>query len=261
MYSLHKYGWSKYSQNEEDGVISYILSKLPDCNRYCVEFGAWDGVNFSNTYRLVAEEGYRALLIEANATRFEALLQTQKKHPDQIIARQLMLATEGERSLDNILAKEQAPQDMDLLSIDIDSFDYQIWDSLKQYRPKIVIIEYNPCYLPYIRHIHGEKHKSRFSYLVPYVGSSLGSMLDLCARKGYTLVHLSSCNVIAVENSLLSHLQPMPKVAPWRRWLWKHIHGLRTLRGLRWYKIGLKAELLGRKVFPFTTDKDPNMEK
>lgn len=39
------------------------------------------------------------------------------------------------------------PKDFDILSIDIDSCNYQVWASIKEYSPKIVIIEVN-SYLP-----------------------------------------------------------------------------------------------------------------
>lgn len=39
------------------------------------------------------------------------------------------------------LKQTDIPNDFELLSIDIDSYDYQVWKSLKVYKPKIVIIE------------------------------------------------------------------------------------------------------------------------
>jgi hypothetical protein len=39
-----------YSQNGEDGIIDYILNKIPDKDNWCCEFGAWDGKYLSNTY-------------------------------------------------------------------------------------------------------------------------------------------------------------------------------------------------------------------
>lgn len=64
-----------YSQNGEDGIISDILSRLPnsDLNRWCVEFGAWDGKHMSNTFNLVERDDYSAIYIEGNPSYFEIL--------------------------------------------------------------------------------------------------------------------------------------------------------------------------------------------
>ena len=47
---------SYFSQSGEDGVLEYILSKLPKRDNWCVEFGAWDGMHLSNTYYFIKEK-------------------------------------------------------------------------------------------------------------------------------------------------------------------------------------------------------------
>ena len=45
-----------YSENGEDGILEKIFSLLSpvlDDNKWCVEFGAWDGKYASNTFRLI----------------------------------------------------------------------------------------------------------------------------------------------------------------------------------------------------------------
>ena len=43
-----------FSQNGEDGILEAILDLIPkqDLRKLVVEFGAWDGINFSNTYSI-----------------------------------------------------------------------------------------------------------------------------------------------------------------------------------------------------------------
>ena len=51
---------------------------------------------------------------------------------------------------DNIIELFQqlkVPKEFDVLSIDVDSFDYWVWRSLTAYRPRVVVIEYN-SFLP-----------------------------------------------------------------------------------------------------------------
>src|SRR5262249_27046775 len=58
------------SQCGEDGIISAALDILPDRTGWCIEFGAWDGNKYSNTYNLIATRGYRGVFIEADPNRF-----------------------------------------------------------------------------------------------------------------------------------------------------------------------------------------------
>jgi hypothetical protein len=44
---------------------------------------------------------------------------------------------------DVILSKCEIPGDFDFLSIDIDGDDCHVWAAVQQYRPKLVVIEYN----------------------------------------------------------------------------------------------------------------------
>ena len=49
---LFKLSDSTYSQNGEDGILGALLSRIGLEKGYFVEFGAWDGVHWSNTYAL-----------------------------------------------------------------------------------------------------------------------------------------------------------------------------------------------------------------
>ena len=52
---VNEYGKKIYSQFGEDGIINEILNRIKSENldKYCVEFGARDGVSDSNTYNLI----------------------------------------------------------------------------------------------------------------------------------------------------------------------------------------------------------------
>ncbi len=85
-----------------------------------------------------------------------------------------------QNSLDNLLKNTNIPIDFDVLSIDIDSYDYQVWKSLKIYRPKIVIIEINSSVnTNNEHHIHDSKN---------YFGTGFKPTFDLGVEKGYTYV-------------------------------------------------------------------------
>ena len=103
-----------------------------------------------------------------------------------------MVQYEGEDILDNILSITPIPKDCDILSIDIDSSDYQVWRSVEKYNPKIVIIEINSSVSPLVEDcIHGKEHET----------TSFLPMLRLGEEKGYTLI-CHTGNLIFIRNDL-----------------------------------------------------------
>ena len=151
---LANYRRNDYSQNGEDGLLEELLRRIgvPSGGWAC-EFGAWDGKYMSNTWTLVERSGWRVVYIEPDADRFADLLATQAAAPEgAIVALNTAVAAGGGPSgLDAILSGTSIPADFDLLSIDVDSDDFHIWEGLTRYRPKIVVIEIMSNVLPGMR--------------------------------------------------------------------------------------------------------------
>lgn len=131
------------SQNGEDGIIAKIFEIIPDKNKWCVEFGAWDGKLYSNTYNLINQQSYSAVLIEANPGKFQALIKTYQENK-KVIPINAFVGFESKNNLDTHLEPTTIPLDFDLLSIDIDGNDFHVWKASQHYMPKVVVIEYNP---------------------------------------------------------------------------------------------------------------------
>jgi hypothetical protein len=187
-----------HSQNGEDGVIAEILKRLDvrdSDDNWCVEFGAWDGMHLSNTFSLV-ERGWNAVYIEGDAKRYNDLLNTARRHP-RIVPVNAFVARHStdELSLDSILGKTKIPTDFALLSIDIDSYDCDVWESLKNYRPEIVVIEINSSVPPGVVWRHSRKTK----------GNTFSATCNVAAKKGYTLV-CHTGNLIFVRTILIGRL-------------------------------------------------------
>ena len=120
--NLIDYAFNIYSQNGEDGIIQEIIKRLDikdSKKKWVVEFGAWDGMHLSNTFNLV-KQGWKAIYIEGEKSRFNELLKTSNKYP-QIFPINAFVARDSKSkdSLDNLLKKTEIPIDFDLLSIDI----------------------------------------------------------------------------------------------------------------------------------------------
>ena len=139
---FNKYKKNFFSQNGEDGIILELIRRLKfkSKKKWCCEFGAWDGIHGSNTFNLVKKYNFNAVYIEGNKNRFRDLLKTQKKYP-KIEAFNFYVDRKknSTNSLYKVLKKTKITKNFEILSIDIDSYDLDIWKSLIFYQPKIVI--------------------------------------------------------------------------------------------------------------------------
>ena len=182
------------SQAGEDGLIERIFSIIGAANRCCVELGAWDGRHLSNSWNLIANRGWRAVLIEGDEARFPDLLATHDGN-ERVTALNRLVGLRPPDDLDSILDGTGLPEDFDLLSIDVDGIDWHIWDSVRRYRPRLVVIEFNPS-IPndvyFVQDADPAKHH----------GSSLRAMVALGKEKGYELVATTEINALFVAAEL-----------------------------------------------------------
>lgn len=186
-----QYARNEFSQFGEDGIIEKLLSLLPARDKRCVEFGAWDGPHLSNTFNLVKNSGYRPVLIEADRKKF---LELQKNMaPFDAILVNTFVTVDGAGTLDNILRATDIPNDFDLLSIDIDGNDYWILESIKEYRPKIICIEYNPSIPNAVDYVQPRDFSVKR-------GASALALCRLAKKKSYALVATTSCNLLFVDH-------------------------------------------------------------
>lgn len=200
--NLLQYAVNRYSQNGEDGIISEICRRLDIKTGWFVEFGAWDGKHLSNTYNLLAHHNWQGVDIEGSAERYQDLLRTKAAFPERLHTICTLVDVAGENKLDQLLARTPIPRDFDLLSIDVDSIDWQIWNSVLEYQPKIVVIECNNLLRPGRLQLHDPPR---------HVGASFSSLVELGTRKGYQLVcHTGNC--IFVRKELVPTLQMDPSV-------------------------------------------------
>lgn len=187
---LNAFARNDFSQYGEDGVLEELLRRLPEPVGWSVEFGAWDGKHLSNTFRLVARCRARCVMIEGNPEKFSDLVRTSVEYPGIIPVNRMVGFSETDH-LDAILAGTGIPMEFDVLSIDIDSYDYHVWKAAKHYRPRVVCIEYNQT-IP-----------NEIEYVQPLdraisVGSSVRALVNLGLAKGYELVCVTPTNAIFV---------------------------------------------------------------
>lgn len=185
-----------FSEHGEDGIIARIL-ELEGLDRgIFVEFGAWDGMRYSNTRRLY-RDGWAGCYIEGDPGRYRDLC---RNVPDRRVTKvQAYVAVSGEHSLDRILEREGIDR-CDLLSIDIDGDDLAVWKSVTGIAPRVVVIEYNPTipFDTFYLNPPGRNH-----------GNSARAISEFAIGRGYTLVEATATNLILVDSSAscLAHLE------------------------------------------------------
>lgn len=186
------------SQFGEDGIIRHIFEKIGTTNKWCIELGALNGTHHSNTRRLIAEEGWSAVLIEADPTYFEKLTEVYKDTPNAYPI-QKFITFEGKDALDSVLAETPIPKDPDLFSLDIDGNEYHVWDSMHTYAPRVLVVEFNPSIPNEVTFIQPRDMRV-------FQGSSLRAIIALAKEKGYELAATNDTNGFFVRKDLFPKL-------------------------------------------------------
>jgi len=178
-----EHGYNVTSQHGEDGVIEKIFQTIKPINKFCVEFGAMDGIIWSNTYNLIMNHNWQSVQLEINPDYFKSLIKTYKDKPVVCLNANVLSS-----NLDKILLKNNAPKNFDLMSIDVDGNDYNIFKSMEAFRPQAILIECNPIY------------RSGEFYNLPQ--ASLASVVSLAKEKGYELVAVTGVNAVLIKKEL-----------------------------------------------------------
>lgn len=178
------------SQNEEDGILFALLERAGWGSCRFVEIGS--GKSGGNAAALARDCGWAGLMIELSAPAVD--LARRKVEGNRHVAVICECVTPG--NVNTILAQHGYSGDVDVLSIDIDSYDYWILDALTVVSPRILILEYNALFGPE-RRVTIPLGQSLASTPKGYGGASLAALTDLAGRKGYRLVTCENAGVNA----------------------------------------------------------------
>ncbi|HEY0631816.1 MAG TPA: hypothetical protein VGC98_07155 [Thermoleophilaceae bacterium] len=179
--------FSVFSQFGEDGIIQFLVQRVPIENEVFVEFGVED-YHESNTRFLLVHDNWRGLIIDGGAAHDRFLQDTTLAWRHQVDA---ITAFIDRDNINGLIAGAGIEGDIGLLSIDLDGNDYWILETIDVVSPRILVVEYNSTFgpeaavtVPYdARFVRGEKHPSWL-----YWGASLAALQRAADRKGYALV-------------------------------------------------------------------------
>lgn len=198
-----------YSQQGEDGIIEHIFDKIGTTNKIAVEIGvsANGGIaprgSECNTHYL-ATKGWKTYWFD---------MMDIDVSPENCTFIKGALSPE---TVSDTFKQLQIPKEMDLLSIDIDSNDYYIRESLGEYSPRVCIQEYNGAFDATTEYIMPRDDEFKVNRGI-YFGASLTSIVKQAERQGYDLVYCDKRGVNAFF--VRKDINPFPVKTPEEAWV------------------------------------------
>jgi len=195
----------------EVGVLADLLNIYGVANGWVVDVGAHDGVLYSNSLAF-RTRGWSVVAIESDPECAQKLRGLDQQCYCAIEAE---ARPDGPNRLDKLIADVgPVPADFDVLSIDIDGYDYHVWKGMTRFTPRFVVIEVADAQSPYQGEFVPEYGapieespvpRGAPADYVPYKKvTSLTSMCALAREKGYRLVGATRTNAIFVHESVLA---------------------------------------------------------
>lgn len=203
--NLKDYEFKVFSQWGEDGILQRLTSVIEIPEKTFIEFGVEDFFE-SNCRFLMTKDNWRGFVMDGSAANIARLRKSYFYWKYDLCASDAFITREN---INELLAKSGFGPDLGILSIDIDGNDYHVLDAIEAFSPRILICEYNAVFGPTRRitvpydpgFVRRETHHSNL-----YYGASLGAIVFLANKKGYSLAGTNSAgnNAFFVRKDLIS---------------------------------------------------------
>lgn len=188
---LRDYEFRVFSQWGEDGIIQALIERMPGIPRTFIEFGVEDFTE-SNCRFLMTKDNWSGYIIDGSPAHIGTIkgMDWYWKHDLNAVC-----AFIDRDNIESLLYGSGFSKEPGILSVDIDGVDYFVLQALEEWRPWIVIVEYNGLFghekavsVPYdpafVRH---NKHHSGL-----YWGANLTAFDTLLRARGYVLAGTNS---------------------------------------------------------------------
>jgi len=184
-----------FSESGEDGIIEYLVDRLPIKNKFFIEFGV-ENYNESNTRFLMMNRNWSGIIIDASAKNIEYIKNSYYFWKYDLNPIHSFITKENINELiSNKLKELNIKRDIGLLSIDIDGVDYWVLKEIDCIDPIIVICEYNsifgnelPLTVPYDKNFV----RTSYHYSNLYFGANLKAYVNLLKTKDYVYIGSNS---------------------------------------------------------------------
>ena len=198
---LLKYGFKAYSQADEDGIIQEIFQRIGVTNKTFIEIGVGDGLENNTLFLLL--KGWEGFWVDGDLKNIKAIHHKFLflKDSGRLSIKQAWIDKDN---IDSLINDFGLPQEIDLLSIDIDGNDYHVFKNIVSLNPRVVVIEYNAKLPPPVKWVmtYNQCHTKTNT---DYFGASLKSFEYLFQKKGYLLVgcNITGSNAFFVRKDLM----------------------------------------------------------
>ena len=192
-----------FSQNGEDGVVEAILRRVGYGAPSFVEFGVEAGAE-GNCVFLADVLGWPGLFMESDPGAFAALAAKYAARPEV----RTVQASVRPDNVEALIRSAGLPDELTVLSIDVDGIDYWIWRAL-ELRPRVVVVEYNAHLPPDALLVQPLEPEVAWDG-TDYFGASLGALRHLADARGFRFVHtdLAGVNAFFVREDLAEPFLP-----------------------------------------------------
>lgn len=196
-----------FSQNGDDGILQFLIRKVPVKNNIFVEFGVQNYTE-SNTRFLLQNNNWSGLVIDGSQENINYIKNDHIYWRHNLKAECAFIDCEN---INTIISNNGISGEIGLLSVDIDGNDYWVWEAIDCINPCIVVCEYNSIFgpsakvtVPYDKKFY--RTSAHYSNL--YYGASISALAYLAGEKGYSLVgsNRAGNNVFFVRNDLVGEL-------------------------------------------------------
>ncbi|MDB4046189.1 hypothetical protein N9501_08265 [Amylibacter sp.] len=199
---LIKHGYASFSQYDEDGIIEEIFKRIGFDTRQFCEIGVGGIENLENNTIQLLMKGWTGVWLEAsnkNCNEITLYLEQNKGIREQLT---LIEGFVTPKNINETVKKNNLDK-VDLLSIDIDSFDYYVLESFQNLCARCVVLEYNAKFPPSVDWVVSLDDKS-VSGKTSNFGASLAAYRRLMKEKNYELVGcgLTGANAYFVRSDL-----------------------------------------------------------
>jgi hypothetical protein len=211
--NLSEVEFQVFSQYGDDGIIQYLISRLPIQHKTFIEFGV-ENYREANTRFLLMSNYWSGFVIDGSEANIQSIRNEDFYGYYDLRAEQCFITKDN---INELLQKPGFDPAIGLLSIDIDGNDYWVWKAIEAVQPDIIICEYNALfgftdpvtilYEPaFVR--GGHRPKS-------YYGISLASACMLARDRGYFFIGSNSAgnNAYFIHEKHRSHC-PVAETTP-----------------------------------------------
>ena len=206
---LDQVGFSRFSEFEEDGHLLYLLTLAGSASRTVVEISSQDGRVCMAT-NLLVHHRWRGFLFDGDPVFVREGQRFFASHPATRSVPPVMKSEWFTReNVNQVLAAAGVPDDVDVLSLDIDGNDLYLWSAMTM-RPRILICEFNNAVPSELALTIPYKPDFSFAALpadqAMFRSASLAAFVAVGRRKGYRLVGMNALgfNAIFLRDDVLA---------------------------------------------------------